>query len=120
MSDGSGDGHSPSGASDDDGDPGRYVLRLYVAGAALPSQRAIAALTRLCEELLAGRYRLEVIDVYQHPELAASEQVVATPTLLKVQPEPVARLVGDMTDRQAVLRGLQIGPAAPGRVDGNG
>ena len=89
-----------------------YVLRLYVIGATAASQRAIANLTRLCEEELQGRYTLEVIDVYQSPELLAGEQIIATPTLIRYLPAPVARLVGDMSDRERVLLGLDLRPVA--------
>lgn len=88
-----------------------YVLRLFVAGATPGSQRAIANLNELCETELVGRYTLEIIDVYQRPELAEHEQIVATPTLIKVRPEPLARLVGDLSDRDRVLRGLELVPA---------
>ena len=88
----------------------RYLLRLYVVGATAASQRAIANLISICEEELEGRYTLEVVDVFQRPELAAGEQIIATPTLIRVLPEPVARLVGDMSDREKVLLGLDLLP----------
>jgi circadian clock protein KaiB len=65
---------------------------------------------RICEEKLAGRYDLEVIDVYQHPEATRDLQVVATPTLVKVLPEPLRRIIGDLSDREKVLAGLNILP----------
>lgn len=85
-----------------------YVLRLYVVGATAASQRAVANLSRICEEKLAGRYTLEVVDIYQHPELAAGEQIIAAPTLVRLLPEPIVRLVGDMSDREKVLVGLDL------------
>jgi circadian clock protein KaiB len=86
----------------------QYVLRLYVVGATPASQRAIANITRVCEEHLAGRYTLEVIDLYQRPELAAGEQILAAPTLVRVLPEPLARVVGDMSDATKMLVGLDL------------
>ena len=87
-----------------------YVLRLYVAGATPRSQRAIANLTEICEQQLHGRYPLEVVDVYQRPQLAADEQIVAAPTLVRLLPEPVARVVGDLSDETRVLVGLDLRP----------
>lgn len=89
-------------------DQQKYVLRLYVVGATPASQRAIANITRVCEEHLAGRYTLDVIDLYQRPELAAGEQILAVPTLVRVLPEPLARVVGDLSDLNQVLVGLDL------------
>ena len=89
-----------------------YVLRLYVAGATAGSQRAIANLKAICETELRGRYTLEVVDVSHDAALAASEQVVAAPTMIKELPPPIRRLVGDMSDRDRVLLGLDLRPAA--------
>ena len=86
----------------------RYVLKLYVVGATSTSRRAISALRQVCEEELAGRYTLEVVDIYQQPALAAGEQIIAAPTLVKELPLPVRRLVGDMTDKERVLVGLDL------------
>ena len=86
----------------------RFVLRLYVTGTTARSMRAIANLRRLCEQHLAGRYDLQVVDVYQQPELAAREQLVAAPTLVKESPLPLRRLVGDLSDQQRVLAGLDL------------
>jgi circadian clock protein KaiB len=86
----------------------RFVLRLYVTGTTARSMRAIANLRRLCEQHLAGRYDLKVVDVYQQPELAAREQLLATPTLVKESPLPLRRLVGDLSDQQRVLAGLDL------------
>ena len=83
----------------------RYVLRLFVTGATNRSQRAIENLRKICEENLAGRYDLEVIDVYQNPDAIRELQVVATPTLVKVLPEPLRRIIGDLSDRERVLAG---------------
>jgi circadian clock protein KaiB len=86
----------------------RFVLRLYVTGTTARSIRAIANLRGLCEQHLAGRYDLEVVDVYQQPELAAREQLVAAPTLVKRLPLPLRRLVGDLSNPQRVLAGLDV------------
>ena len=87
---------------------GRYLLRLYVAGTTPRSARAIANLKEICEEHLAGRYDLEVIDVYQQPALGKGEQIIAAPTLIKKLHPPVGKLIGDMSDREKVLIGLDI------------
>lgn len=85
-----------------------YVLRLYVTGTTSRSAHAIANLKRICEELLRGRYDLEVIDIYQYPALARDEQVVALPTLIKKLPLPLRRIVGDLSDTERVLFGLDL------------
>jgi circadian clock protein KaiB len=92
-------------------DEERFVLRLYVTGTTARSIRAITNLREVCERYLAGRYDLEVVDVYQQPELAAREQLVAAPTLVKKLPLPLRRLVGDLSNHQRVLAGLDL-PAA--------
>ena len=84
------------------------MLRLYVTGLTLRSSQAIARLQSVCEEFLQGRYDLEVIDIYQQPELARSAQLVAAPTLIKELPLPVRRLIGDLSDRRRVLVGLDL------------
>jgi|SRR6185436_9515776 len=76
----------------------RYALRLYVTGATPSSSRAIAQLKAFCEKFLKGRYRLEVVDVYQQPELADEERILATPTLVKMSPLPLRRIVGSLAD----------------------
>jgi circadian clock protein KaiB len=86
----------------------RYVLRLYVTGMTPRSCRAIRNLQTICEERLEGRYDLDVIDIYQQPILTIGEQIIAAPTLIKKLPLPMRRLVGDMSDRERVLRGLDL------------
>ena len=88
--------------------PEKYLLRLYVSGMTPRSTAAIARLKAICEENLGGRYDLEVIDIYQQPDLARGEQIIATPTLLKKLPAPLRRLVGDLSDKERVLLGLDI------------
>lgn len=87
-----------------------YVLRLYIAGASAKSSRAVENMKRICEEHLHGRYDLEVIDIYQKPVLAAGEQIIAAPTLIKKLPPPLRRFIGDMTDVEKVLVGLDVEP----------
>ena len=89
-------------------------LKLFVAGNSVLSRRAIANLRAICDEHLGGAVDLEVIDIYQQPELASSHQVVAAPTLLKVGPPPVRRVVGDLSQPGRVLRALDLwGRGAP-------
>ena len=90
--------------------PPRYVLRLYVAGSTGRSLRAIDNLRKICDEHLGGRYDLEVIDIYRQLPLARGEQIVAVPTLIKKLPEPLRRLIGDMSDKERVLMGLDLRP----------
>ncbi len=85
-----------------------YVLRLYVTGATARSRRAIVNLEGICREYLKGQYDLEVIDVYQKPTLAKDEQIIAAPTLIRKLPLPIRRIVGDLSDREAVLFGLDL------------
>jgi len=89
---------------------GTYQLRLYVAGSTPQSQRAIANIKQICEERLAGRFELEVIDIYQQPVLAKGEQIIAVPTLIKQLPGPLRRIVGDLSSRERVLIGLDLIP----------
>ena len=92
--------------------PGRplYVLRLYVTGMTPRSARAIANVKEICEEYLKGRYDLQVIDVYEQPVLAEGEQIIAVPTLIKKLPLPLRRIIGDLSDRERVLIGLDLKP----------
>ena len=90
-----------------------YTLRLLFAGTTWLSQRAVANLRRLCDERLAGRVDLEVIDIYQQPESAARYQVIATPTLVKLAPAPQRHIVGDLSNTPRVLRGLDLPERAP-------
>ena len=85
-----------------------YVLRLFITGHTQKSMRAVRNITDLCERHLHGSYDLEVIDVYQQPELAVEHQLVAAPTLFKILPLPPRRMLGDMSDTGRVLAGLGI------------
>ena len=85
-----------------------YVLRLYVTGMTPRSTAAFVSIKAICEERLQGRYELEVIDIYQHPQLAIDEQIIAVPTLVKKLPAPLRRLVGDLSNEDRVLLGLDL------------
>jgi circadian clock protein KaiB len=85
-----------------------YVLRLYIAGQTPNSVTAIANMKRICEKELKGRYVLDVIDLYQQPQLAQGEQIIAVPTLIKKLPPPLRRIIGDMSNTERVLVGLDL------------
>ena len=85
-----------------------YVLRLYVTGMTPRSARAVGNLRAICAEYLHGGYDLEVVDIYQQPVLAKGEQIIAAPTLIKKLPLPMRRIIGDMSDRERVLLGLDL------------
>lgn len=87
---------------------GHYKLRLFVTGSTPRSSKAITNIRAICDEHLAGRYELEVVDLYQRPDLARSEHVMAAPTLVRESPEPVRKVVGDMSDEDKVLFTLNI------------
>ena len=89
----------------------KYVLRLYVSGSTMKSAVAVENIKRICEQYLKNRYDLEVIDIYQQPHLARDEQIVALPTLIKRFPLPLRRLVGDLSNLDRVLSGLDLGQA---------
>ncbi len=91
----------------------RYELKLYVTGTSPRSGQAIANVRALCEEHLAGRYDLEVIDIYQQPGVAATEQIIAAPTLIKKLPAPTRRMIGDLSNRDKILIGLNIVAVSP-------
>lgn len=86
----------------------KYLLRLYVAGTSSKSSRAIENVRKICEEHLAGRYDLEVVDLYQQPVLSKGEQIVAVPTLIKKLPAPLRKFIGDMSDTERILVGLDL------------
>jgi circadian clock protein KaiB len=90
------------------GDTQTYVLRLYIAGMTAKSMRALQNIRKICEENLKGRYGLEVIDIYQQPELAQNAQIIASPTLIKELPLPLRKFIGDMTDKERILVGLDL------------
>lgn len=87
-----------------------YHLRLFVTGVTPRSTRAIANIREICEEYLKGRYKLEVVDIYQQPELAKEEQIIAAPTLVKKFPLPLRRFIGDLSNKDRILLGLNVEP----------
>jgi circadian clock protein KaiB len=91
-------------------DDRNYVLRLYVAGMTPKSTLAVTNIKKICEEHLAGRYSLEVIDLYKRPALADGEQIIAAPTLLKKLPLPLRRFIGDMSNTEKIIVGLDLRP----------
>jgi circadian clock protein KaiB len=89
-----------------------WDLRLYVAGHTEKSVRAINNLKRICREHLEGRYTIEVIDLIEKPQLAAGDQIIALPTLVRRLPEPIKKILGDLSDQERVLVGLDVRPQA--------
>ena len=90
-----------------------YKLRLFVTGSTPRSTRAIANMRKICEDNLSGQYDLEVVDVYENPQATQELQIIATPTLVKILPEPLRRIIGDLSDRERVLAGLNLTPVKP-------
>jgi circadian clock protein KaiB len=87
-----------------------FVLRLYVTGMTAKSKRAIQDIKKICENHLNGRYNLEVIDIYREPVLAKGDQIIATPTLIKKLPVPIRRFIGEMSETEKILLGLDLHP----------
>lgn len=98
----------PMPADEDVNEDGIYRLRLFVTGATPNSTKAISNLKEFCETHLKDRYELEIIDVYQQPLIAESEQLIALPMLMKISPLPQRRMIGDMSDTGKILRGLNL------------
>jgi circadian clock protein KaiB len=88
-----------------------WILRLYVTGQTPKCMTAFANLKKLCEEHLAGKYRIEIVDLIKNPTLAKGDQILAIPTLVRQLPPPVKKLIGDLADTERVLVGLDIKPA---------
>jgi circadian clock protein KaiB len=88
----------------------KYLLRLYITGTTPRSMAAVSNIRKICEEHLQGRYDLDIIDIYQQKTLAKGEQIIAAPTLIKKLPLPLRRIVGDMSDKERVLLGLDLRP----------
>lgn len=86
----------------------RFVLRLYIAGQTPKCVRAFTNLKRICEQHLADRYRIEIIDLLQNPQLARGDQILAVPTLVRQLPEPVKKIIGDLSNTERVLVGLDL------------
>ena len=93
--------------------PEAWRLRLYVSGESPKSLVAYANLKLLCETHLAGRYQIEIVDLLEHPSLARDEEIVAVPTLVRLEPTPIRKIIGDLSDTDEVLLGLQIRPKHP-------
>ncbi len=91
---------------------GKYLLKLYITGRTPRSEMAVANLTRICEDQLAGQYEIEIIDILEHPQLAEDEKIIATPTLIKSLPPPIRRIIGDLSNSEKVLLGLDLYPKA--------
>ena len=85
-----------------------YELRLYLAGHSPKSVRAVENLRRACEEHLAGRYRIELVDLLENPQLARGDEIIAVPTLVRKLPQPVRKIIGDLSDTEKLLVGLQL------------
>ena len=92
------------------GDEGVIELRLYIAGQTRKSIAALTNLRRICDEHLAGRYRVEIIDLMENPHQAQHDQIVAIPTLVRRLPEPIRRIIGDLSNSERVLVGLEVEP----------
>ena len=103
----------PADPADAEPAPEIWKLRLYVAGQTPKSLTAFANLKKICDEHLAGRYIIDVVDLVQQPQLAAGDQIVAIPTLVRKLPEPLRRIVGDLSNTERTLVGLQLKPAKP-------
>ena len=96
----------------------RYVLRLYVTGTTDRSIRTIANIRGFCERYLKGHYELKVVDIYQQPSLVHDQQIIAAPTLVKSEPPPQKRLVGDFSDRDRLLASFRLKPEIEGEAPG--
>jgi circadian clock protein KaiB len=92
-------------------DSDTFLLRLYVAGQTPKCIRAFANLKRICEEHLAGRYHIEMVDLLENPQLARGDQILAVPTLVRRLPEPMKKIIGDLSNTERVLVGLDLRPA---------
>ena len=101
-------------------DQAKYILRLYVTGMTPKSTLAIDNVQKLCEKYLEGFFELKIIDIYQQPKLAKDNQIIATPTLIKKLPLPIRRLIGDMSDTERFLAGIDLRPKAEDRRQKSG
>lgn len=95
----------------------KYMLKLYITGYTPRSERAIANLRKICEEELNELYEMVIIDILERPQLAEDEKILATPTLIKDLPPPIRRIIGDLSDTERVLLGLDIRPLSTSRRD---
>ena len=106
-----GDKRKLDGLGEHEADDSRYVLKLYIVSTTPKSLRAVANVRKLCEEYLQDRFELEVIDISTKPELAKKEQLIGAPTLVKLLPLPLRRIIGDMSKKERLIAGLEIGLA---------
>jgi circadian clock protein KaiB len=97
----------------------KYLLKLYITGQTPRSERAIANLRRICEEELASQYEMVIIDILERPQLAEDEKILATPMLIKQLPPPLRRIIGDLSDTEKVILGLDLQPFESRRQEGN-
>jgi len=88
--------------------PNKFLLKLYITGRTPRSEQCIANLRAICDRELSGKYELKIIDVLEHPQLAEDEKILATPTLIKELPPPIRRIIGDLSDTEKVLLGLDL------------
>jgi circadian clock protein KaiB len=93
-----------------------YVLRLYATGSTKRSVRAIETARQICDTHLKGRHELEMVDLYEHPEAAAREQIITSPALVRLLPDPHRRIIGDLSDHPRVPAGLGLSPTVPGTM----
>lgn len=96
----------------------KHILKLYVTGNTPRSERAIANLQRICEQELKGRYAMKAINILEHPQLAEDEKIIATPTLIKELPPPIRRIIGDLSNTEKVLIGLDLQTISNGEREG--
>ena len=96
----------------------KYLLRLYITGQTPKAERAITNLRRICEEELGGQYEMVIIDILERPQLAEDEKIIATPALIKQLPPPLRRIIGDLSDTEKVLLGLDLQPFDPNSKEG--
>jgi circadian clock protein KaiB len=94
-----------------------FLLKLYVTGTSPRTKQAIENLHHICEQELHGRYELQIIDVLEHPQVAEDEKILATPTLIKQLPLPLRRVIGDLSDKEKVLFGLEVRPVGTPKLD---
>lgn len=99
-------------AASGESNPEVWELRLYVAGQSAKSVAALANLRRICEERLPGKYKIEVVDLLEHPQLAKGDQILAIPTLVRKLPQPIRKVIGDLSNEERALVGLQLRPAS--------
>ena len=100
-----------------DSSDSKFILSLYIVGMTTRSKKAITNIKKICDEHLAGRYELEIIDLTKSPELAKSEQITATPALVKQLPLPLRKLIGDMSDSEKLLAGIGLKPKSKREAD---